>query len=121
MKITNLVLWVADATLSYKFYKKLGFDVGEVNECNAIVSCSGFEIQLVTMRDEVEFNGDSLASQKGLGMYVRINVEDVDKKYLGVKALGFATSSEPRDWDWGAREFVLMDLDGYKNCFWSNI
>jgi catechol 2,3-dioxygenase-like lactoylglutathione lyase family enzyme len=119
MKITNLVLWVQDATLSYKFYKKLGFEVGEVNDRHALVRCGDFEIQLITMRNEDEFNKDSLASQKGLGMYIRINVENVDDMYAHVQKLGLSTSSEPRDWEWGAREFVLKDPDGYKICFWS--
>jgi predicted lactoylglutathione lyase len=91
MKITNLVLWVQDATLSYKFYKKLGFEVGEVNDRHALVRCGDFEIQLITMRNEDEFNKDSLASQKGLGMYIRINVENVDDMYAHVQKLGLCS------------------------------
>jgi len=121
MKITSIVFWVTDATLSYKFYKKLGFEVGEVNDRHAVVSCNGFEIQLITMRNEDEFNKDSLATPKGLGMYVYIQVDDVDAKYEEVTKLGIQTSSEPRSWDWGTREFAVKDIDGYKLCFYEQV
>lgn len=121
MKITSLVLWVADATLSYKFYKKLGFEVGELTDRHAIVSCGGFEIQLITMRNEDEFNKDSLSSDKGRGMYVYVDVENVDVKYAELVKLGIVPSSEPRDWEWGTREFVVKDPDGYKMCFRSRL
>jgi catechol 2,3-dioxygenase-like lactoylglutathione lyase family enzyme len=117
MKITSIVFWVADATLSYKFYKKLGFEVGEVTDRHAVVRLGGFEIILVTMRNEDEFNKDSLAAEKGRGMYVYIDVDDVDAKYTELKTVGIEPSSEPRDWDWGTREFVVKDPDAYKLCF----
>lgn len=117
MEITSLVFWVADATLSYKFYKKLGFEVAEVSDRHAVVKCGAFEIILVTMRDEDEFNKDSLSSCKGEGMYVYIKVDDVDKKHADTIKAGLSPSSEPRDWDWGRREFVIKDPDGYKLCF----
>ncbi len=120
MKISSLVLWVQDATLSAKFYRKLGFDVTEVNDRNATAKAGSFEIMLVTMRDEEEFNQDSLASNRGLGMYVYVNVEDVDQKYQELKKLGLQTSSQPRDWEWGNREFVIKDPDGYKLCFFTS-
>lgn len=118
MKITSLVLWVADATLSVKWYKKIGFEVVNVTDRDATVLCNGFEIMLVTMRDEEEFNKDSLAGVKGKGMYVYVHVDDVDTKYAELTKLGITLSSEPRDWPWGNREFVVHDLDGYKLCFW---
>lgn len=31
--------------------------------------------------------------------------------------MGMKPSSEPRDWPWGRREFVLRDPDGYKLVF----
>lgn len=121
MKVSNLVLWVQDATLSYRFYKKLGFTVDSVTDRDATVACGGFEIILVTMRDENEFNGDSLAAEKGKGMYIYVNVENVDTKHAALKQLGLELKNEPRDWPWGNREFVVSDPDGYKICFWQKI
>ena len=121
MNISGLTLWVADATLSYKFYKKLGFEVGEVTDRHAVVACGNFEITLVTLRDEAEFAKDALAQPKGFGMYVYIKVDDVDKKYGEIIKLGLKPSSEPRNHDWGNREFVIKDPDGYKLCFYQKV
>lgn len=118
MKITSLVFWVQDNTLSVKFYKKLGFEVDESNDRHSVVKTDNFEIMLISMRNEDEFNKDSLSSRKGEGMYVYVRVNDVDKKYKEVKASGLEPSSEPRDWGWGNREFVIKDPDGFKVCFW---
>ena len=121
MKITNLVFWVQDATLSVKFYKKLGFDVVRVTDRDATVACGGFEIMLVTMRNEDEFNGDSLAAEKGKGMYVYINADNVDAVYADLVKHEITPKAEPRDWPWGNREFVVADPDGYKLCFWQKL
>lgn len=121
MKFTNLVFWVQDATLSYKFYKKLGFEVVSRTERDATVCCDGLEIMLVTMRDEAEFNGDSLSAQKGRGMYVYIHADDIDEKYRELTQIGLTPKAEPRNWPWGNREFVIADPDGYKFCFWQKI
>jgi uncharacterized glyoxalase superfamily protein PhnB len=118
MKTINLVLWVQDSTISVKFYKKLGFSVAQTDERNATVALDGFEIMLVTMRDEDEFNRDSLAADKGRGMYMYIHTDDVDTQHARLQKAGLSPATEPRDWDWGNREFVIKDPDGYKLCFW---
>ena len=70
------------------------------------------------MRDEEEFSKDSMAGEKGRGMYVYISVDDVDKKYEELIKIGLKPATKPRDWNWGNREFILKDPDGYKLCFW---
>lgn len=121
MKVTSIVLWVQDNSLSVKFYKKLGFNVEQSEDRHSVVKVGNFEITLVNMRNEEEFNKDSLSSRKGEGMYVYIQVEDVNEKFRQITAAGLKPSSEPRDWDWGNREFVIKDPDGYKFCFWQPI
>jgi catechol 2,3-dioxygenase-like lactoylglutathione lyase family enzyme len=121
MKVTNILLWVQENKLSEKFYKKLGFDVTASTAGYSEVKLGSFEIVLVNMRDEDEFAGDSLAGEKGRGMYIYVRVEDVDKTYGELLGKGFQPRSEPRDWPWGNREFVLKDPDGYKLCFWQPI
>jgi len=44
-------------------------------------------------------------------------VDDADASYQEVVAKGIKPSSEPRDWPWGNREFVVRDPDGYKLVF----
>ena len=121
MKITNLLFWVRENKLSEKFYKKLGFEVVKSDDSHSVVQLSGFQITLVSMRDEDKFAKDSMAAEKGLGVYVYILVDDVDTKYNELTHLGLKPATQPRDWEWGNREFILKDPDGYKLCFWKEI
>ena len=118
MKITSLLFWVQENKLSEKYYKKIGFDVIESDDNHSIVSLGSFSIDIVSMRDELTFAKDSMAADKGRGMYVYIRVESVDAKYTELTALGLLPASIPRNWEWGNREFILKDPDGYKLCFW---
>ncbi len=93
----------------------------ESNDRHSIVKLGDFEIALVSMRDEAEFNRDSLSSDKGRGMYLYIHVDNVDAKYTELIQNRVKPYSEPRDWDWGNREFIVKDPDGYKLCFWQKI
>lgn len=117
MKDASLVLWVQDATLSVKFYKKVGFEVLSTNERDSSVRLGSLRLMLVTMRDEDEFALDSLGQNKGRGMYIYISVEDVDREYERQVATGIVPRTAPRDWPWGSREFIAKDPDGYKVCF----
>ena len=118
MKITNLLFWVQENKVSEKFYKKLGFEVIRSDDRHSVVEVGAFQIILVNMRDEEEFSKDSMAGEKGRGMYVYISVDDVDKKYEELIKIGLKPATKPRDWNWGNREFILKDPDGYKLCFW---
>jgi uncharacterized glyoxalase superfamily protein PhnB len=117
MKITHAVLWVQENKLSEKFYKKIGFDVLESDDEHSIVSPGGFYLDLVSMRDDTKFSHDSMAADKGRGMYFYIRVDDVDAKYDALVSAGFQPT-KPKDWEWGSRETVLKDPDGYKLIFW---
>jgi catechol 2,3-dioxygenase-like lactoylglutathione lyase family enzyme len=121
MRITNLLFWVQENRLSEKFYKKLGFTVKSSTDDASIMSLGDFGITLVNMRDEEKFNKDSLTAEKGRGMYLYISVENVDVAYKELLDAGFQPSTKPKDWEWGNREFILKDPDGYKLCFWNTI
>lgn len=118
MRFTNVLLWVQENKLSEKFYKKLGFNVTASTDYYSEAELGKFQLVLVNMRDDDEFAGDSLAGEKGKGAYIYIFVDDVDAEYRRQIDLGLKPSSQPRDWPWGNREFVLKDPDGYKLCFW---
>jgi uncharacterized glyoxalase superfamily protein PhnB len=121
MQVTGLVYWVLDNKISEKFYKKLGFDILESDEGHSLVKLGDFEISLVGIRDESEFRNDAMTSEKGKGSYLYIQVEDVDRLYEKVSLLKLNSYSAPRDWEWGNREFIVKDPDGYKICFWQKI
>lgn len=121
MKFTNILLWVQENKISEKFYKKLGFKATISTDAYSEIQLGDFKITLVNMRDEDEFSGDSLSGAKGKGIYIYIKVTDVDQEYDRQISLGLKHASKPRNWEWGNREFILKDLDGYKLCFWQSI
>ena len=118
MKVTNLLLWVQENRISEKFYKKLGFDVDASDDLYSRVSLKGFEIVLVNIRDEDEFAKDSMSAEKGRGMYIYLRVDNVDEHYQKLVKAGFKPYTQPKEWPWGNREFIVKDPDGYKLCFW---
>ena len=118
MKITHLVLWCQDNTLSAKFYKKLGFENMQSDDEHSIVRLGDFMLDLVSMRDEDIFANDSMSANKGRGLYIYLHVDDVDETHAALLAKGFQPATQPKDWPWGNREFILKDPDGYKLCFW---
>lgn len=121
MRVSNILLWVQENKLSEKFYKKLGFEITTSTAGYSEIKLGSFEIVLVNMRDEDEFAGDSLSGEKGKGMYIYIHVDDADTEYDRQIRLGLKPATKPRDWEWGNREFILKDPDGYKICFWHKI
>ena len=44
-------------------------------------------------------------------------VTDVDALYTELKARGARTVNEPKDYDYGMRDFNVADLDGNELCF----
>ncbi|HUD05948.1 MAG TPA: VOC family protein [Candidatus Saccharimonadales bacterium] len=118
MKVTSLLFWVQENKTSEKFYRKLGFNVVASDETRSVVSLDGFEIVLVSMRDEEKFVRDSMDTKKGRGMYLYIHVDNADAQYKELVELGLQPATKPKDWEWGSREFILKDPDGYKLCFW---
>jgi uncharacterized glyoxalase superfamily protein PhnB len=121
MKITSILFWVQENHISEKFYKKLGFNIINSDDEHSVVSLNGFELTLVNMRDEEKFSNDSMSSDKGRGMYIYIRVDNVDDNYEEMIKIGLHPATEPKDWKWGNREFILKDPDGYKLCFWQPI
>lgn len=121
MKITGILLWTQENKVSEKFYKKLGFNVVRSDDGHSVVSLGGFQIQLVNMRDEELFARDSMSGDRGRGMYIYIHAEDVDAQYEALVKNGIRPHTEPRDWEWGNREFIVKDPDGYKLCFWQKV
>jgi uncharacterized glyoxalase superfamily protein PhnB len=121
MKITHLVLWVQENKLSEKYYKKLGFTVEQADDDHSLMSLGGFGVNLVNMRDEDPFTLDSMATNKGKGVYLYVRVDSVDAKYHELTAQGITPATAPKEWPWDNREFIVKDPDGYKLCFWQPI
>lgn len=121
MKFTSILFWVGENKLSEKFYKKLGFEVTTSNDRLSVVRLGDLELQLVSMRDEAPHSTDSLAGDKGKGMFIYLNVPNADQAYAKLVKDGIKPRTEPKDWEWGNREFIVKDPDGYKLCFWQKL
>jgi len=121
MKITSILLWVQENQLSAKFYKKIGFDVVRSTDDHSVVKLNGFELTLVSMRDEEPFTNDSMTPDKGRGMYIYVHTDNVDEIYDEFVNKGLQPATTPKNWEWGNREFIIKDPDGYKLCFWQPI
>ncbi len=52
---------------------------------------------------------------------IYIKVDDVDVEYNRQEKLGLTPATKPSNWEWGNREFILKDPDGYKLCFWNSV
>ena len=118
--ISGYTCLAADIEKTAAFYDALGFRFGDQTADSLIIYLNWFSVRFIagsSLGDE--FTDDATAEHKGAGIYINVKVEDVDAFYKGVLKLGLKPSSEPRDWPWGNREFVLRDSDGYKLVFWA--
>jgi catechol 2,3-dioxygenase-like lactoylglutathione lyase family enzyme len=117
--VSGVTCYVKDLNQTIEFYEALGFDFKKRESDNATAYLNWFWINFVATAEEQkpEFQEEANAEKKGSGIFVNISVEDVDEFYQGVIAKGLTPSSEPKDWPWGSREFVLRDPDGYKLVF----
>jgi catechol 2,3-dioxygenase-like lactoylglutathione lyase family enzyme len=123
LSISGYVCYVNDLAVTSEFYEKLGFRPGKQEEGRMTCYVNWFSVDFVQVaaEDKSEFHAEATAEPKGAGMFVNISVDEVDEFYAGIIAKGFEPSSEPRDWPWGRREFVLRDPDGYKLVFFKKL
>jgi catechol 2,3-dioxygenase-like lactoylglutathione lyase family enzyme len=121
--VSSLTFYAKDLNATADFYKTLGFRFGEQTERSLTMYLNWFSLTFVAIgsEDKPEFREEAGAEPKGGGLYINIKVTDADEFYKGVVAKGLEPSSEPRDWPWGNREFVMRDPDGYKLVFFSKL
>ena len=124
MSVSGLLFVVQDLRKTRDFYKKLGFIFKEETSDFAKAYMNWFSLEFVPA-DKVEptlfqkVADTENVKNKGAGLFVQISVDNVDDYHKDLIEKGFKPSSEPKDWTWGRREFVLRDPDGYKLVFFS--
>lgn len=123
LSISGYVCYVQDLAKTAEFYEKLGFRPGKQQLGRMTCYVNWFSVDFVesSAEDKAGFEKEAKLENKGTGMFINISVDDVDEFHMGIIAKGFEPSSEPRDWPWGRREFVLRDPDGYKLVFFQKI
>lgn len=117
--VSGITLYVSDLDRTIKFYQDLGFTKITFDEKHASFGLNWFTLDFVASQKEEkeEFKEEANAQNRGSGVYFNINTDNVDEIYKELIKKGYGPSSEPRDWPWGNREFVLRDPDGYKLVF----
>lgn len=97
-----------------EFYSKyLGFGVTFENEFYLLMHTPGKQAELSFLLPNHP-SQQSLFHQPfpGQGMYLTIEVDDVDKLYQELKKKGVAIKIEIRDEPWGDRHFAVQDPNG---------
>lgn len=119
-RLDSLFLYVTNTHKTAEFYRKLGFEIDKEEKDFTLVRLNDFEIHCHD-KTEVNFRNESNIEPKGAGVYIYVDVENIDEYYKSLMEKGLKPSSEPRDWTWGNREFVIRDPDGYKLVFYEPI
>jgi catechol 2,3-dioxygenase-like lactoylglutathione lyase family enzyme len=117
--VSGFTIYVKDLEKTVEFYTMLGFDFKKQDTFSATGYMNWYSINFIdaSKEDKQEFLKEAHAEIRGMGIFINLSVDDVDEAYKELVSKGIKPSSEPRDWPWGNREFVLRDPDGYKLVF----
>jgi catechol 2,3-dioxygenase-like lactoylglutathione lyase family enzyme len=121
--ISAINYYVEDLNKTIKFYEDIGMRAGKRDDTTATFYVNWFAMTFKQGDKEIdnEFIKDATSENKGAGQYLQIKVDDVNAAYADAVQMGYKPTSEPRDWPWGNREFVLRDPDGYKLVFFQKL
>ena len=119
-QMTGAVCYVKDTRATVTFYRKLGFAIDKDEPDHVSVSLGEFwmDFHPQDKEDKPDFQKGATLEPKGAGLFLYFRVSDVDAYYQDVLSKNIQPSSEPKDWSWGNREFVVRDPDGYKLVFY---
>lgn len=115
----SLLFYSKDPKAVADFYIKLGFEDVSEDKGQTRIKAEGMTLCYMD-ESKIEFPLGNETS-KGEGFYIYFQVENVDEYYQSLKDRGLQPSTEPRDWPWGKREFVIRDPDRYKLVFYQSI
>ena len=118
-KFHSVLFYASDLNKTLDFYKQLGFNA-ELSEGTVRVKLGDFRLAFVD-ESTAFLKTEAGVKPKGIGVFTYVEVEGVDEYFKSLQKKGVKTSSQPRDWPWGKREFAVKDPDGYKLIFYSPI
>jgi len=126
LKNINLLgFYVSDISATVDFYSKLGFQKTRKEKTLAEISLGSMTLQFIdkeTAKEQSEaFQKEAFGEPKGMGVYINVEVQNIDEYYKSLIAKGLKPSTEPRDWPWEHREFVIRDPDRYKLVFYQKL
>lgn len=89
--------------------------------CDVLYEGEGDWFVLLRLGDgELGFMKPGLESQPGIfrppfqggGIWIAVDVDDVDSEYARIRSMGIPIETELRDEPWGDRHFVVLDPNG---------
>src|SRR5690606_11003778 len=111
VSVCGLVCYSKDTAKTAEFYEKLGFtfDRREPDHLSILLGEFWIDFHPQDKEDKPDFQKEANLENKGAGQFLYIKVDDVDAFYEDLLKKGLTPSSEPKDWPWGNREFVIRD------------
>ena len=117
--IPSILFYANNISQTEQFYATLGFPITHDKNMLAI-TVGSFTMNFID-KASAAINKEADREPKGLGMFVYVEVDNIDEYYRTITKKGIAPSSEPRDWPWGNREFALKDPNGYTLVFFNKL
>lgn len=113
----RLELFVADLAASVRFYRDaLGFTIEREDGDYVQIRNGAVEIGL-GLQDRLpqdhHFGREALGQQKGTGVEIVLEVDDVDAYHRRAVNAGFPINAPLRRRPWGLTDFRVVDPDGY--------
>jgi len=113
LQTAHPMLAVPDVTAAAEWYRdRLGFRVHGLYGDPAFYA--------LVERDDVWLNfiaSESASGEPGERGGAYLHVDDVDALYDEIKDRTVTFFSPPEDRDYGMRDFIALDLNGYRLCF----
>ena len=107
---------------SKTFYiDKLGFEIVFENEWFLLISTPDGKYNLAFMIPDHPSQKPIFQNEfNGKGIFITIEVQNVDEKYEEIKKLNIPIEVEIRDEEWGDRHFAIVDPNGIGIDFVTN-
>lgn len=99
---------------SKKFYtKNLGFSVKFENEWFVLLEREGGGRELAFMMPDLEFQNQIFRGEfGGRGLWLTVEVDDVEAEYERIRNLDVPVAVELRQEEWGETHFSILDPNG---------
>ena len=96
---------------SKAFYQRLGFELVFESDWYVLLQLNGQE--LAFMRPDLGFQKPIFQREySGHGLWLTVELDDVDAAFEKARANGIAIEFEPLDEPWGDRHFAVLDPNG---------
>ncbi|HSP56349.1 MAG TPA: VOC family protein [Dehalococcoidia bacterium] len=115
--------FVSDVGATVRFYTEtLGFDAVRLETEGSVPVFAVLGLgDAVVLIDRQESIGGAPATPRGLAVNIRVMVPDVDVVYGRARAAGATISRDIGDRDYGLRDFIVRDPDGFRIRFASPV